>query len=72
MEGADGLIIDVRSKVADAATSFAASPVTGAVDGKKTSLLVDDDEAIGVAAFLVVLDHDCQPIFKQPIVIGEN
>ena len=72
LEGAQGLTIDVRSKVADAATSFAASPITGAADGKKTSLLVADDEALGVAAFLVVVDQNGQPIFKQPIVIGEN
>ena len=72
LEGAQGLTIDVRSKVADAATSFAASPITGAADGKKTSLLVADDEALGAAAFLVVVDQNGQPIFKQPIVIGEN
>jgi len=72
LEGAQGLTIDVRSKVADATTSFAASPITGAADGKKTSLLVADDEALGAAAFLVVVDQNGQPIFKQPIVIGEN
>jgi hypothetical protein len=72
LEGAQGLTIDVRSKVADAATSFATSPITGAADGKKTSLLVSDDEALGAAAFLVVVDQNGQPIFKQPIVIGEN
>jgi hypothetical protein len=72
LEGAQGLTIDVRSKVADATTSFAASPITGAADGKKTSLLVADDEALGAAAFLVIVDQNGQPIFKQPIVIGEN
>jgi hypothetical protein len=72
LEGAQGLTIDVRSKVADAATSFAASPMTGAAAGKKTSLLVADDEALGAAAFLVVVDQNGQPIFKQPIVIGKN
>jgi hypothetical protein len=72
LEGAQGLIIDVRGKVADAATSFAASPIPGAADGKKASLLVADDEALGAAAFLVVIDEKGQPIFKQPIVIGEN
>ena len=72
LEGAAGLTVDVRSKVADAATSFAANPITGAADGQKTSLLVEDDEALGAAAFLVVVDQNGQPIFKQPIVIGEN
>ncbi len=72
LEGAAGLTVDVRSKVADAGTSFAASPTTAAADGQKTSLLVVDDEALGAAAFLVVIDQNGQPIFKYPVVIGEN
>ena len=72
LEGAEGLTVDIRSKVADASTSFAASSITAAEDNQKTSLLVTDDEALGTAAFLVVIDQDGQPIFKQPIVIGEN
>ena len=72
LTGAQGLTIDVRSKVADAATSFAASPITGMADGQKTSLLIADDGALGSAAFLVVVDQHGQPIFKHPIVIGEN
>jgi hypothetical protein len=72
LEGAAGLAIDLRSKVADAATSFAASPTTAAADGQKTSLLVVDDEALGAAAFLVVVDQNGQPVFKHSVVIGEN
>lgn len=72
LTGAQGLTIDVRSKVADAATSFAASPITGMADGQKSSLLIADDGALGSAAFLVVVDQHGQPIFKHPIVIGEN
>jgi hypothetical protein len=72
LEGAAGLTVDLRSKVADASTSFAASAMTAADDGQKTSLLVADDEYLGAAAFLVVVDQAGQPIFKQPIVIGEN
>jgi len=72
LDGAQGLTVDIRSKVADAATSFARSPATGAADGQKTSLLVEDDETLGVAAFLVVVDENGQAIFKQSIVIGEN
>lgn len=71
-EGAQGLTIDVRSKVADAASSLAAKPMAGAADGRKTSLLVADDEALGAAAFLVVIDESGQPIFKHSVVIGEN
>jgi hypothetical protein len=72
LEGAQGLTIDIRGKVADPTTSFAASPITGAADGKKTSLLVPNDDALGAAAFLVVLDGSGQPIFKHSVVIGEN
>jgi len=72
LEGAAGLTVDLRSKVADASTSFASSTMTAAVDGQKTSLLVADDGYLGVAAFLVVVDQNGQPIFKQHIVIGEN
>lgn len=71
-EGAQGLTIDVRSKVADATSSLAARPMTGAADGQKTSLLVADDEALDAAAFLVVIDQTGQPIFKHPVIIGEN
>jgi len=72
LEGAQGLIIDIRNKVADASTSLVSSPTTAASDGQKTSLLVEDDEALGTEAFLVVIDQEGQPIFKQSIVIGEN
>jgi len=72
LEGAAGLTVDLRSKAADAATSFATSTVTAAEDGQKTSLLVADDEALGAAAFIVVMDESGQPIFKHSVVIGEN
>ncbi len=72
LEGAAGLTVDLRSKVADASTSLAASTMTAAADGQKTSILVADDGYLGAAAFLVVVDQNGQPIFKQPIVIGEN
>jgi hypothetical protein len=72
LDGAQGLVVDVRSKVADAKTSFAANPVTGAGDGQKTSILVADDDALGAAAFLVVIDHAGETVFKHPVVIGES
>jgi hypothetical protein len=71
-EGAEGLNVDIRSKVADAETSFLTTPTTAATDGEKTSLLVENDDALGAAAFLVVLDSNGQAIFKQSIVIGED
>jgi hypothetical protein len=72
LEGAEGLTVDVRGKVADATTSFAASPVTGAANDQKISLLVENDEALGQAAFLVVVDQAGQTVFKHPVVVGEN
>jgi hypothetical protein len=72
LEGAHGLTVDVRSKIADAASSLAVSPMTGAANGMKISLLVPDDEALGAGAFLVVIDQNGQSIFKHPVVIGEN
>jgi len=72
LEGAQGLTIDIRSKVADATSSLVVRPMTAAADGQKTSLLVAEDEELGLAAFLVVVDQAGQSIFKHPIVIGEN
>lgn len=70
LDGVEGLTVDIRSKVADASTSFAASSINASADGQKISLLVVDEEAIGVAAFLVVIDQNGQPIFKHPVIIG--
>jgi len=72
LEGAQGLTVDIRRNVAEAAGSLAVKPVTGAADGIKISLLVADDEALGADAFLVVIDQNGQSIFKHPVVIGEN
>jgi hypothetical protein len=72
LEGAQGLIVDVRSKVADADSSFAASHATGSGDNQKTSILVADDCAMGCAAFLIVVGESGQVLFKHPIVIGES
>ena len=72
LEGAQGLTVDVRRNVADAAGSLAARPMTSVADGIKISLLVADDEALGTDAFLVVIDQNGQSIFKHPVVIGEN
>jgi hypothetical protein len=72
LQGAEGLDVDIRSKVADPATSFIENPVMGSADGQKTSLLIADDDSLGAAAFLVVMDQNNQPVFKQSIVIGED
>jgi homospermidine synthase len=72
IEGAQGLTVDLRSKAADMTSSFVERPTTGAASGQKTSLLVTDDDAVGAAAFVVVINQDGQVIFKYPVVIGEN
>jgi len=71
-EGAQGLKVDIRSKVADAGSSLATKQVTGAVNGQKTSILVEDDSLIGKDAYLVVMDAGGQVLFKREIVIGVN
>jgi hypothetical protein len=72
LEGAQGLAVDVRSKVADSSSSLVATPITGAADNQRTSLLVTDDETLGESAFLVVIHENGQAIFKHPVIIGEN
>ena len=69
---AQGLTVDVRSKVSDAGSSFAVNPSIAAGNGEKTSILVADDDTLGTAAFLVVVNDTDQVIFKHPIVIGES
>lgn len=71
-DGAQGLTVDIRSKVADAGSSFVTSPTIAAGNGQRTSLLIADDGTLGSAAFLVVLDSMGQVILKRAIVIGEN
>lgn len=71
-EGAEGFRVDIRGKVGDPSTSYVASSVTASAAGQRTSILVLDDDAIGTPAFLVVIDSDNQPIFKETVVIGEN
>jgi hypothetical protein len=71
-EGAEGLKVDVRSKVADEKSTFATSPVFVSADGQKTSILVSDDDALGSAAFLVVLDNSGNSIYKRSLIVGES
>ena len=72
LDGADGLDVDLRGKVADPTTSFAASKVSASPDSQRTSLLVPNDDLVGTAAFLVVVDRTGACIFKHSVVIGEN
>lgn len=64
-----GLLADIRSKAADAASSLVdkAKPV---LDGK-ASLVVSNDEAEGQAAFVVIVDEAGELLAKRHTVIGE-
>jgi homospermidine synthase len=48
------------------------NPAIASGDGEKTSILVADDETLGTAAFLVVVDNNGQVVFKNSVVIGES
>jgi len=65
------MILDVRSKPADAATSIVASPKAVDVSGH-TSLVVPDDSHAGAAAVVVLLGPDGAVLAQQVTVVGEN
>ena len=71
-EGVEGLAIDIRTSAADAGSSLVEHGISGPADGRKASLLVEDDGALGTPAFLVVVDPNGQPVLKHSVVIGEN
>ncbi len=71
-EGAAGLLIDLRIRAADGTTSVAESTAVARADGERTSILAATDDDAGKTAFLVAIDQNGQPVFKQAIVIGEN
>ena len=63
---------DIRAKASDPSTSLAQAPTVVASEGKKTSLLVPDDDQQGSSAFLVLLDPAGACMWKQLISIGES
>lgn len=71
VEGAaEGWQVDIRTKAALAATSLAAS--VKPLDGGKVSLAVADDEQMGAAAVVVVLDAEGEVMQKQVTTVGEK
>ena len=60
---------DLRSKVNDAGSSVIEAPTPIDTDGT-VSMLVPDDDRMGEAAFLVVLDAG-KPVAKKQVTIGE-
>lgn len=63
-----GLVVDLRTKAADASTSLAAASKTVGADGQ-ASLVVPDDSREGEAVFVVVLDGG-QVIAQQHTAVG--
>lgn len=69
VEGAaPGYQVDIRSKVALGSSSLAAS--IKALDGGKASLAVADDEHMGAAAVVVVLNAEGEVLQKQATTVG--
>lgn len=64
-----GLSVDIRTKASLPSSSIAAS--IKPVESDKASLAVADDEYIGAAAMVVVLDSDGIPVQKLATTVGE-
>lgn len=65
-----GQRVDIRTKAALASSSLAAS--VKSVEAGKASLAMADDEYIGAAAVVVVLDADDKVLQKQATTVGEQ
>ena len=67
----DGVSVDVRTKAADATTSLLPKKKPKAVGGKDTvSVAVDEEDKLGSAAIVVLLDPSGTVIAKQNTVVG--
>lgn len=66
----EGAMVDIRSKAAMANTTLVAS--VKKIEAGKASLAVADDDHMGSAALVVVLDADGQVLQKQATTIGED
>ena len=66
-----GLMVDVRSKAADPASSLLLDKQPVTPDQSGHAALIADDEQIGHGGFLVVVDNG-QVVAKQQVTVGEN
>jgi len=64
------VLVDIRSKAGDPNSSLVAKPQTVAADGN-ISLLVEDEDLLGTAAFLVVLSAANSLLTQTHVTIGE-
>ena len=65
----EGLVADIRTKVAAADSTVAASPK--GIEQGRASLAVPDDDLMGAAAIVVILDNAGNVVQKQNTTIGE-
>jgi hypothetical protein len=69
VEGAStGLHVDIRAKPADGTTSLASAK--DVPEGGQVSLIIPDDDQLGCAAVVVLLDAAGRVVAKQPTTIG--
>ena len=66
-----GLVVDVRSKAADAASSLLVDKQPVPPDEAGQATLFADDDMAGHGGFLVVVDNG-QVVAKQQVTVGEN
>jgi len=69
--GADGCSVDLRSKPGNPATSLVPTPKAVTADGS-ASLLVPDEERVGEAAIVVIVDAAGTLLAQQSTQIGGN
>jgi len=69
--GPAGARLDLRTKAADPSTSIAADPKPLDENGQ-ASLVVPDDDRLGTAALLVLLDADDRVLLQRTTVVGEG
>ena len=67
--GAPDLLIDLRTRAGDPATSLIAAPRTLG-SGGSAALLVEDDDRMGASALVVVLAPDGALISQRPTTVG--
>jgi hypothetical protein len=65
----DGLLADLRTKPADESTTLCTGPKPLDAEGR-ASLLVPDDEHVGMAAFLVIVDAEGAVLAKSTTCVG--
>jgi hypothetical protein len=66
----EGILVDIRSKAGDASTSLVKEPKSPAENGE-VSLLVEDEDYLNAAAFILVIAANGQICAQMHTTIGE-